>query len=175
MQLVSPTVPEPCPILRQLLLCRFFLLVRVREAAPGTSWPKMHHWALPQSEQIDPWAPQGLFFKFFYRFWADLQNIFGGHRTKTAKKQTQTTPVRTMSANGAKSELWASLFASSFDIFKNQNYRFHIKTNGFVMFFASKAFHLPIIISLVFHVSPKPPRGAFLDGPCADLASTDRF
>ena len=35
----------------------FSLPVRAREAAPGTSWPKMRHLPLPWSVQIDPWAP----------------------------------------------------------------------------------------------------------------------
>ena len=49
----------------------FCLLVRAREAAPGTSWPKMELLAIRQNDKIGRWAHFDRFLIIFARFWAD--------------------------------------------------------------------------------------------------------
>ena len=57
-------------------LSRFSLLVRVREAAPGTSWPKKTPLSIRQNDKIAPWAHSGRFWIIFISFVADRKNMF---------------------------------------------------------------------------------------------------
>ena len=68
------------------------LLVRAREASPGTSSPKMHPGQTGRSTKIGHWPPRGRFLWVFHRFWAARKNMVFWHRTKTGKKANTSDP-----------------------------------------------------------------------------------